>query len=204
MPMVLRALDVPSSELFRPRQRWGSIIDRLDIGDCWEWTGYKSAKGYGAVSYPSNVRGKTHAVHRVVWAALVGPLNPGDSLDHLCRNPACANPDHLELIDIKANILRGFNPPAMNARATHCALGHEFTGDNLRLRTDGGRGCRICRRDRSRAKRAEGKGYYFKTKICPICGGEFQQKQQGTRPKTCGRRCGGILQSQTRRKTRIG
>lgn len=165
---VSLALHATEDDLFYQRRKYGSIMDRVEVGDCWVWTGYLDRKGYGRVNFPSTAKGKARPVHRIVWAALVGPLAEDESLDHLCRNKACCNPDHLELIDIKTNILRGFNPPAMNARATHCLNGHEFSGDNVRPRNDGGRGCRICRRDRSRVKRANGKGAYFKTKICPI------------------------------------
>ena len=36
-----------------------------------------------------------------------GPIPPDRQLDHLCRVPACVNPDHLEPVTAAENIRRG-------------------------------------------------------------------------------------------------
>jgi hypothetical protein len=41
-------------------------------------------------------------------------------------------------------------PSRANAAKTHCAHGHPFEGENLIIRSDGGRGCRVCARERNR------------------------------------------------------
>ena len=109
---------------------------------CWLWTGRLDPKGYGTV----HVFGKSQRAHRVVYELFVGPIPDGLELDHLCRVRHCVNPDHLEPVDHKTNVLRGDGWGAKNARKTHCVNGHEFTDENTRLRIDGSRDCRACAR----------------------------------------------------------
>ena len=135
------------------------IFAKVDTsGDCWHWTGGRDAKGYGL--YATN-EGVTTRAHRTVYETLVGPVPEGMTLDHLCRNTACVNPDHLEVVTGRVNTLRGYNPAATNARKTHCLRGHEFAGDNLIVLASGARQCRTCRqrrdRDRQRMLRARRK-----------------------------------------------
>lgn len=77
--------------------------DRLEVGDCWEWTGSLTQAGYGHMS----VDGKLDYTHRIVWELLVGPIPEGLVIDHLCRNRACCNPDHLEPVEQAVNVRRG-------------------------------------------------------------------------------------------------
>lgn len=72
------------------------------------------------------------------------------TIDHLCRNRACFNPDHLEQVTNQTNILRGEGATATNARKTHCIRGHELVGTNLIASRTNGRSCRICRNERRR------------------------------------------------------
>lgn len=120
---------------------------RIDAtGDCWEWTGKQTAKGYGQYT----TRTKTWRAHRAAYQALVGPIPETLTLDHLCRNRLCVNPDHLEPIDNRTNILRGHSPSARHARQTACIRGHV---DWTRLR-DGKRRCQTCHLNNGRASRA--------------------------------------------------
>lgn len=74
----------------------------IDPGDCWLWTGTIRPDGYGQVT----VGRKQQRAHRLVYELLVGPIPEGLTLDHLCRNPPCVNPDHLEPVTLKINIER--------------------------------------------------------------------------------------------------
>lgn len=120
---------------------------RVDVrgpDDCWEWLGSRSpvtrrTGGYGKIS----VGGKMAYVHRVVYELTHGRIPDGLTIDHLCRNRACANPAHLEAVASRTNILRGDGACARHARKTHCSRGHEYTPENTYL-WRGQRQCRIC------------------------------------------------------------
>jgi len=124
---------------------WSNVEDQ---GFCWHWTGSRIKGGYGNFRFGR----RTHQAHRLAYQLLVGEIGPGLQLDHLCRIRACVNPDHLEPVAQRINILRGFGASAVHARQTHCINGHEFTKANTRIRRSGRRECRTChaRQERER------------------------------------------------------
>ncbi len=91
-------------------------------------------------------------VHRYMWECRHGPIASELHVDHLCRNRACGNPAHMELVSPGENVLRGEGPTAINARKTHCIHGHEYTPENTYHRREGWRGCRTCRREAKRKR----------------------------------------------------
>ena len=107
------------------------------INDCWGWTGWTDSNGYGKFRLGD---GKRPAHHRASYILLVDDNIGGLDIDHLCRNPVCSNPNHLEAVTGRENTIRGISPPAVNSKKTHCKLGHEFTPDNT-----WGKNVRICR-----------------------------------------------------------
>lgn len=71
---------------------------------CWNWTGRISGRKHG---YPQiSVGGRQTMVHRITFEELTRPLVPGETIDHLCRNPHCVNPEHLEPISLRENVKR--------------------------------------------------------------------------------------------------
>lgn len=114
---------------------------------CWLWTGGRGDYGHGVyhVTHRHQVR-----AHRYAYEELVGPIPDGLVLDHLCRNPPCVNPAHLEPVTQRVNTLRGATIPAANAAKTHCVNGHPFDEANTYIRPDGARSCRTCCRARTR------------------------------------------------------
>ncbi|MCH8951094.1 MAG: 50S ribosomal protein L10 [Proteobacteria bacterium] len=65
-------------------------------------------------------------------------------IDHLCRNPACENPSHMEPVTNHENILRG-ELHLTSSRKTHCPLGHPYDEQNT-YQYKGSRHCRTCKR----------------------------------------------------------
>ena len=146
----------------RPLQeRFESYVSPEPNSGCWLWIGGATGSGYGA--FWSD--GKTLLSHRVSYEIHKGKIPDELELDHLCRNRICVNPDHLEPVTDKQNVLRGISCSAENARKTHCLRGHEFTAENTRFHNgkDGivRRYCRKCSALRVRVKRngPENNGY---------------------------------------------
>lgn len=114
------------------------------IKTCVVWQGAIDVDGYGRLS----VGNKWKQAHRIEWERAYGPIPSHLQVDHICRNRACININHLELVTRKENILRGLGPTAINARRKVCVHGHTLEGDNLRIRWDGHRECIPCSRRR--------------------------------------------------------
>jgi len=126
-------------------ERFWKKVEKTD--SCWNWTAY-TIRGYGQFRYD----GKGVYAHRFSYELLKGKIPDGLTLDHLCRNRKCVNPDHLEPVTNKENILRGEGITAKSARQTHCKNGHEFTLENTIRRKDqpNNRICKICNSERSK------------------------------------------------------
>jgi hypothetical protein len=136
------------------------VFDRLSIAgssECWEWKGRLNNAGYGMVWRRKGERPRTVLVHRFVYELVRGPIPSDRQIDHLCRNRACGNPQHMELVTSRENTLRGEGPTAQNARKTHCIHGHEFTPENT-IWEKKGRKCRMCAILLHRRKRARLRG----------------------------------------------
>lgn len=102
-------------------RRYATLYERLvantkvDARGCWVWTGYARA-GYPALAIrvPGRRTPKTIAAHRAMLEEFHDIVFPFDEAAHLCYNPMCINPNHLE-VQTKAHNLgerRGYVPPA--------------------------------------------------------------------------------------------
>lgn len=126
------------------------LSNKVAIGHpaaCWVWKGAKDSKGYGQIAR----RGRLLSAHRLMYATFRSPLRPKDDwLHHLCENPLCVNPYHLEIVTPKEH--KDAHAPS------HCSRGHK-----LERKNNGVQYCRICRNERQvrnrRARFAEDPAY---------------------------------------------
>lgn len=128
-----------------------SKVAPCPVTGCWFWLGMLGADGYGSV-WIGGTRangGRLFRAHRASYEEFVGPIPEGMVLDHLCRQRSCINPDHLQPVTNKVNLLRGNTIAARNAAKTHCKNGHELIPENLRRVKGRGRICKVCSRKRS-------------------------------------------------------
>jgi len=100
--------------------------DVLENG-CWQWNHAIMPNGYGRIAWGTRADRHQAYAHRFVYEWMRGKIPVGLQLDHLCRNRACVNPQHLETVTSRENTLRGTSPAAVNARMTACKNGHEFS-----------------------------------------------------------------------------
>ncbi len=117
---------------------WGKV-DKDGPNGCWVWTAYIERAGYGKFHY----KGRAERVYRLAYQALVGEIPEGMVIDHVCRNRACCNPEHLEIVTPRENARRG----ALGVLYTHCRHGHELTPENTywaNTKTGLRRNCKTC------------------------------------------------------------
>ena len=121
--------------------RFWRKVDIKSKDECWQWHGTITS-GYGVFAITSK-----HSVraHRVAYELLVGPIPDSMVSDHLCRNRSCCNPNHIDIVSNKENVLRGIGPTAINGQKVTCKHGHPFSEENTRTFPQGNGLMRICK-----------------------------------------------------------
>lgn len=147
--------DTAPDKVNRTADEWMVVLDRTP-GQCWLWPGRGHSHGYGS----AKADGKWRLAHRYVYSRLVGVIPDGMTLDHLCKNKLCVNPEHLEVVTRAENLRRAVSDrTTQKPRVPRCTHGDE----DLYVDPSGKRVCRICRRERTRLWRSERKetlGHY--------------------------------------------
>lgn len=114
---------------------------REDENGCHVWTARKVRGGYGKFWLGCRHR----SAHCVAWEWARGPVQDGKQLDHLCRNRACVNVDHLEPVTCRENTLRGVGIAAVYSKRTHCMRGHQLPEIEIKMVRGKPRRHRTCR-----------------------------------------------------------
>ena len=108
------------AELDGVRERFNEKWLRDPETGCHIWHGAKTSRGYGSFGAGSlGVR----CAHRVGYLLAHGSIGAGLVLDHLCRNPSCVNPAHLEPVSHQENVDRGLHGSLHVA----CVRGHDLS-----------------------------------------------------------------------------
>lgn len=143
-----------------PERFWKKVEK---TGSCWIWRGTRDLEGYGKFYL-----GWQQMAHRVSYEAANGPIPDGLTVDHLCRNTWCVNPEHLEAVTQRENIARGDAP-----KKRACRHGHPMTPENTYTDPQGRHKCRRCNVQHvlnHTAKWGRGKKSQQQTLLpCPFC-----------------------------------
>jgi hypothetical protein len=124
----------------QPEQFKEKLLSKLALSNgCWVFTDSLDKDGYGRMRCGD----KKVRTHRLSYEIFIGSIPEGMVIDHLCRNRSCANPDHLEAVTTKENILRGETGHILKNK-THCPQGHEYNKVNTRVKPTGHRSCKEC------------------------------------------------------------
>lgn len=152
---------------FRTPERWNSVpvpervalraITNMDIREdgCWISRYSVASHGYAQVGWAvpkDERRGRSRnnmvLAHRAAWTHVNGQVPLGMTLDHVCKERRCVNPDHLRLLPNYENARRvdGEDWPL-----GFCKRGHP-NSELAEYPRRGGtvRECRICRNARIR------------------------------------------------------
>lgn len=100
---------------------------------CIEWQASTNGR-YGKFWF----MGSLVYAHRLAFRLFKGAIPAGYQVDHLCRNPRCVNPWHLEAVTPGENVRRS-DAGARERAKTHCSNGHPYD------MWETGRRCRRCR-----------------------------------------------------------
>lgn len=128
--------------------RFWAKVDRSGGPDsCWPWTAMKLAKGYGGFFHGGALTG----AHRISKFLELGDLPIGKLVRHVCNNPSCVNPAHLE-VGTQLENMQDRKEAGTHASTlkTMCPQGHPYDEQNTIIDGRGHRQCRACRKARSK------------------------------------------------------
>lgn len=144
---------VPMNETYENSRHWKRVhkdgpipILAPHLDQCWIWTGYRRPTGYGLLC----ANGTTRSAHRHILSLfLKEKFNPSLVVLHLCENPSCVRPSHLQQGSQEENVKDMLTKRGhYQSKKTHCKNGHPFAGENLYIYVNPKTGLayRVCRK----------------------------------------------------------
>lgn len=131
----------PKARIIIPQRVAERAASRYEInGDCWVSTYSVASHGYAQIGWQDGDYRQTVTVHRAAWVYHNGrQIQDGHTIDHLCKNRTCVNPDHLRSMTNFENARRTFG---RDWTVGGCVNGHP----NSELYWDGRRyRCKPCK-----------------------------------------------------------
>lgn len=142
---------IPERVKLRASTKWVPSLD------CWISTYSTASHGYAQIGWQDGRTRYAVLAHRASWELVNGPVPMGMTLDHLCKQKQCVNPDHLRVLSNYENArrTRGRDWPL-----GQCVNGHPQS--ETYQQPSGKRVCRPCNRawqrryqERQRARRTD-------------------------------------------------
>lgn len=124
------------------------------VGECLIWKGNvfkRPKKDEHKPIYPYMCfKNKVWRGNRLVLFLTTGKNPKNLNALHKCDNSLCVNKNHLYWGTQKQNVKDSYDRKrSRNSKVTHCPVGHEYSGDNLRIHK-GTRFCKSCHWYKSR------------------------------------------------------
>lgn len=116
------------------KKRFWNNVSATSAEGCWNWNGPISIYGYGRLMESvGNRKTKQLMAHRFAYEEVIGKIEEGMTIDHVCRNKSCVNPAHMEIVTRGENSTRAHSKN-MNAMRDNCCIrGHKIEGENVVL-----------------------------------------------------------------------
>jgi hypothetical protein len=147
------------------------FLSRVSIAKngCWVMSGWHDRDGYAHF----HKQKKQSKAHRISYEWHKTKIPVGLTIDHLCKNKGCVNPEHLEAVTASENAKRhnaqGYKnwwasladnqkkqfvenacrkasqkAAKLKKAATHCKRGHEWLPETTYISPQGVRRCNVC------------------------------------------------------------
>lgn len=122
-------------------------------GDCLISTCTRhGTRGYRSITFSEGGERAQMLVHRVAWIGVNGPISDGMTVHHRCFNTSCVNVEHMEHMELMDNHENARRTGGADWPIGTCKRGHDDSVHLRPVRSNGGRGCLQCKRDRDAAR----------------------------------------------------
>jgi len=160
------------SSIDKEAASYETFVKRVTVvaSGCWEMNGFHDRDGYAQFHKSKNL----NKAHRISYEWHKGKIPTGLTIDHLCENKGCVNPEHLEAVTVRENGRRhnakGYKKwwaalsnegratfvknvsrkasqvaAVKKLAATHCRRGHEWKPETTYIVPGTGhRRCNVC------------------------------------------------------------